>query len=62
MKLIINIEEPDLVAVTGDVVSDYSWDGTRGWTEIAWKRFIRAFAQTNTTYAVSKFSRVKKFH
>jgi hypothetical protein len=55
MKLIINIEQPDLVAVTGDVISDYSWDGSQGWTEIAWKRFLKAFQETNKSYAVSKF-------
>ena len=31
MKKLIKIEKPDLVVITGDGVSGYSWDQSDGW-------------------------------
>ena len=31
MKKLIDFEKPDLVALTGDMVSGYGWDGSQGW-------------------------------
>lgn len=31
MKNILEWEKPDMVVVTGDCVSGYAWNGTKGW-------------------------------
>ena len=32
MEKVIELEQPDVAIVTGDVVSGYAWDGeTKGW-------------------------------
>jgi len=46
--MVIQTEEPDIVAVTGDVVSGYAWDYlTYPWYSVQYNNFLRAFKETN---------------
>src|SRR5690349_2424747 len=42
-SLILSIEKPDLVVLTGDMVSGYAWDKTSGWYEKQWNKFTKPF-------------------
>lgn len=54
MKYLIEMERPDLAIVSGDVISNYKWNGKAGWVEKLWKQFNNVFKETETYYAVSK--------
>jgi len=48
MKMVIDKEQPDLVAVTGDVVSGYAWDETTfPWYETKYHKFTQALREKN---------------
>jgi hypothetical protein len=43
--------KPDLVLVTGDVVSGYMWDHSQGYFEKLHKKFTKPFIEHNIPYA-----------
>ena len=52
MRKILESEKPDLVAVTGDVVSGYLWDGhTKPWFPLKYKKFAEIMQEYNQKWA-----------
>ena len=48
MREIIRIEKPDLVVVTGDIVSEYAWDHkTRPWMSKIYDRYAKVMEEEN---------------
>jgi len=45
MKKMIDIEKPDLVALTGDMVSGDWWDGTDSFYKNNWNNWTSAFLE-----------------
>jgi len=43
--------KPDVVVVTGDVISGYAYNGQPRFTEKAWEKFSKPFIETETYYA-----------
>lgn len=41
---------PDVVILTGDMVSGYSWDNTDGWYEKQWRKWTLPFLKKNQKY------------
>ena len=44
------MEHPDFVAFTGDMVTGYNWDGTKGWFERIWKLFTKVVTENKIPY------------
>lgn len=36
--------------MTGDIISDYAWDGSQGWTEKQWKKWTTPLEKKNLNY------------
>lgn len=54
MKKLLTLEQPDFVAVTGDCVSGYAWDGkTQGWYKEQYLQFTRAMIEANASWALT---------
>ncbi len=54
VKKLIEWEKPDFVAVTGDVVSGYAWDGhTQGWYKENYEVFMKAMNETEAWWALT---------
>ena len=54
VKNLIEWEKPDFVAVTGDVVSGYAWDGlTQGWYKENYELFMKAMNETGAWWALT---------
>jgi len=54
MLKILDAEQPDLVAVTGDVVSGYAWDEkTRPWYANHYHKFTQALRERNIHWALT---------
>ena len=54
MRDIIRVENPDLVVVTGDIVSDYAWDGkTKPWMPNMYDRFARVLEEEGVWWATA---------
>lgn len=56
-KLLLDIiaaENPDLVVVTGDVISGYAWDKkTRPWGEIQYRKFADTMTKAGVRWALT---------
>lgn len=51
---ILAAEKPDLVIITGDLVSGYEWDGIEvGWFAKLWRKLIAPMKKHNTRWAVA---------
>lgn len=50
MEKMLDIEQPDLVVLTGDMVSGYAWDGTRGWYFKHWAKWTSPFMKKRIPY------------
>ena len=51
MKKLFDWEKPDLAILTGDMVSNYAWDGTtKPWYEVQWKKWTEAFIDKGLPY------------
>ena len=50
-EFLINKTNPDLVVVTGDSVSGYSWHGVADWSFNLWEKWTSVFKNTQTKYA-----------
>jgi predicted MPP superfamily phosphohydrolase len=51
MKKLIDWEKPDLAILTGDMVSNYAWDGvTKPWYEVQWNKWTQAFIEKDLRY------------
>jgi len=48
---ILGLENPDLVILTGDSVSGYSWDNSAGWYAKIWARVISSMVKHNIRWA-----------
>jgi 3',5'-cyclic AMP phosphodiesterase CpdA len=54
MRNIIRWEKPDLVAVTGDIVSEYAWDQkTRPWMAERYSRFAKIMDEEGVPFATA---------
>lgn len=51
LKTVLDMEKPDFVVFTGDMVTGYSWDGSEGWFERQWKEFTRTVREREIPYA-----------
>lgn len=52
MSLILDLEDPDLVIVTGDAVSGYAWDGKESeWFEKTYANFTKALIEKGKHWA-----------
>lgn len=40
IETVLELEKPDLVVLTGDLVSGYMWDGTQDWFKDRWQSHI----------------------
>jgi hypothetical protein len=49
---LLSWENPDLVVITGDVVSGYAWPGSQGWFLASYLKFIAPFEQSHTPWAL----------
>lgn len=54
MNNTINEIKPDIVIITGDIVSGYAWNGKNGWTENLWKKYGQPFYD-NEQYFITVF-------
>ena len=45
-------ETPDLVVITGDIVSGYAWPWTSNWYQNSYDKFIKPFTASNTPWAL----------
>lgn len=45
-------EKPDLVVITGDMVSGYAWPGTKGWYLSYYSQYIAPMEKYNTPWAL----------
>jgi len=51
---ILATERPDLVIITGDLVSGYEWDGREpGWFQKRWKKLVAPMIKHNIRWAVA---------
>jgi hypothetical protein len=51
MKQLFDWEKPDLAILTGDMVSNYAWDGTTpNWYEAQWNKWTQAFIEKDLRY------------
>ncbi|CDW79475.1 ser thr phosphatase family superfamily protein [Stylonychia lemnae] len=53
MKKIMDYEKADLVVVSGDMVSGYAWDGSKGWYEHHYRQFLQPMIDKNMKWAVT---------
>jgi 3',5'-cyclic AMP phosphodiesterase CpdA len=54
MREIVRLENPDLVVVTGDIVSDYAWDRTtRPWMAEKYDKFARVMEEEGVWWATA---------
>lgn len=47
----LSLEQPDLVILSGDMVSGFAWDGRQGWFESHWRRLIQPLQAAGVPYA-----------
>eukprot|EP01084_Bolivina_argentea_P058328 106517_1 len=47
MNNILDKEQPDLVVLTGDIISGYTWTGNKGWFENLWSKVVQPMIQRN---------------
>jgi len=53
MIYLIELSQPDLVVITGDIVSGYAWDGaSQFFFQDNWRKFSWPFTVTKTPYAL----------
>ena len=52
MRKLIKLEKPDLVVLTGDIVSGNEYDHTSTWFESRWRQAVMPMEETHTKYAV----------
>ncbi len=48
---ILQAEQPDLVVLSGDMVSGFAWDGSPRWYERRWRRLIQPVYRAGIPYA-----------
>ncbi len=51
LKTVLDMEKPDFVVFTGDMVTGYNWDKSKGWFERQWKEFTRTVREREIPYA-----------
>ncbi|CDW79940.1 UNKNOWN [Stylonychia lemnae] len=52
MRKVLETEQPDFVAATGDVISGYAWDGIQtNWFAEQYKTFVKPLYEYNTSWA-----------
>jgi len=47
------LEKPDLVVLTGDMVSGFAWDKSAGWYQNNWKKWTAPFQKYEVPYLYS---------
>jgi metallophosphoesterase superfamily enzyme len=50
MKKLIKYSKPDLVIITGDIVSGFFWDKSQGFFRKHWRKFKSVFEESNIPY------------
>lgn len=50
---ILAAEEPDIVILTGDMVSGYAWNGSHGWFAKRWQQLTTPMIKANIPYALA---------
>jgi predicted MPP superfamily phosphohydrolase len=54
MGEILDDEKPDLVVLTGDLVSGYAWDGkTKNWMESKWTEVVQPMVDRGIPWATT---------
>lgn len=54
MKTVLDHEKPDMVVVTGDVISGYAWDGKEeGWYAKHYQNFTKVMYEYNMPWALT---------
>ena len=54
IKSILEIEKPDFIAVTGDVISGFAWDTKkRPWYSTKYKAFTKAMIESGIPWALT---------
>ena len=46
----IEFEKPDVVVLTGDMVSGYAWKNEDNWHKEIWERWVQPFRNKNQKY------------
>ncbi|KAK8790983.1 hypothetical protein WA158_005614 [Blastocystis sp. Blastoise] len=51
LRKLLDYEQPDMVAITGDLVSGYKWNKTQGWYKHYWEMATEPLVKRNIPYA-----------
>ncbi|KAK8790984.1 hypothetical protein WA158_005615 [Blastocystis sp. Blastoise] len=49
---LLELEKPDLVVITGDLVSGYKYNGTQGWYKHYWEKATKSYIKYGIPYAL----------
>jgi len=52
-SIILEAEQPDIVILTGDMVSGYAWNGTHGWFAKRWEQLTAPMIKYQIPYALA---------